>query len=175
MESTAKELEENIGRLKIYFFFQKPTHVYRLDSCPWGLGGYSHEGWAWRFYIPDRLQFRASNNVLEYIAAVITPWIDIIAGRLRRGNCALLMTDSSTFEGWLKKSNFTELTDDPIQATMKLEVCKSQLMCIMKNGIKDYSQWCPGKDNDVSDALSQDDNWEDEEITHILKTFVPSQ
>ena len=29
--------------------FQRPTHVYRLDSCPAGLGGYSHKGFAWRF------------------------------------------------------------------------------------------------------------------------------
>ena len=27
--------------------FRKPTHIYRSDSCPHGLGGYSHKGWAW--------------------------------------------------------------------------------------------------------------------------------
>ena len=26
---------------------RKPTHIYRSDSCPHRLGGYSHEGWAW--------------------------------------------------------------------------------------------------------------------------------
>ncbi len=26
--------------------FRRPTHIYRLDSCPAGLGGYSNEGWA---------------------------------------------------------------------------------------------------------------------------------
>ena len=31
--------------------FRKPTHVYRLDSCPYGLRGYSDEGFAWRFEI----------------------------------------------------------------------------------------------------------------------------
>ena len=83
------------------------------------------------------------------------------------------MTDSSTSEGWLKKSNFTELTDDPIQATVRLEVCRSQAMRMMKNGIKDYSQWFPGKENGVSDALSRDDDREDDELTHILKTLFP--
>jgi hypothetical protein len=81
---------------------QKPTHVYRSDSCPAGLGGYSHEGFVWRFEIPSHLQFRASNNLLEHLAAVITPWVDIIAGRLRKGDCALSMTDSTTSEGWLR-------------------------------------------------------------------------
>jgi hypothetical protein len=28
--------------------YQCPTHVYRLDSCPAGLGGYSNKGFAWR-------------------------------------------------------------------------------------------------------------------------------
>ena len=32
--------------------FRKPTHVYRSDSCPFGLGGYSDEGFAWHFEIP---------------------------------------------------------------------------------------------------------------------------
>jgi len=25
--------------------YRKPTHIYRLDACPAGLGGYSHEGY----------------------------------------------------------------------------------------------------------------------------------
>jgi hypothetical protein len=76
--------------------FCKPTHVYRSDSCPFALGGYSDKGFAWHFEIPEELCFRASNNLLEYIASIITPWVDMVAGRLNRGNCALLMTDSST-------------------------------------------------------------------------------
>ena len=32
--------------------FRKPAHVYRSDSCPFGLGGYSDEGFAWCFEIP---------------------------------------------------------------------------------------------------------------------------
>ena len=78
--------------------FWQPTHVYRSDSCPAGLGGYSHKGFAWRFYLPDELKFRASNNLLEHLAAIITPWIDIIAGRLKKGDFTLSMTDSTTSE-----------------------------------------------------------------------------
>jgi len=62
--------------------FRKPTHVYRSDSCPFGLGGYSDQGFAWRFEIHEELRFRASNNLLEYIASIITPWVDMLAGRL---------------------------------------------------------------------------------------------
>jgi hypothetical protein len=62
--------------------FRSPDRIYYSDSCPAGLGGYSDEGYAWRFKVPDKLRFRASNNLLEFLAAVITSWIDIIGGRL---------------------------------------------------------------------------------------------
>ncbi len=45
--------------------FRRPTYVYWFDSCPFGLGGYSDEGFAWWFKIPEDLRFRASNNLLE--------------------------------------------------------------------------------------------------------------
>ena len=107
--------------------FQRPTHVYRSDSCPAGLGGYSHERPAWRYYLPTELQFRASNNLLEHIAAIITPWVDILAGRLSTGDCALSMTDSTTSEGWLRKTNFLE-DDDLVQAGVRIQVAREHAM-----------------------------------------------
>ena len=79
--------------------YRKPTHVYCSDSCPRGLGGYSHTGYAWRIYLPPHLQFIASNNLLKHLVSIITPWIDMLAGRLGPGDCSLFMTDSSTSEG----------------------------------------------------------------------------
>jgi hypothetical protein len=67
--------------------------------------------------IQPQRKFHTSNNLLEHLAAIIMPWIDIIAGRLKKGNCALSMTDSTTSEGWLRKSNFIKDGEDPIQAT----------------------------------------------------------
>jgi hypothetical protein len=71
-----------------------PTHVYHSDLCPASLGGYSNKGFAWRYSIPQSLQFQASNNLLKFLAAIITPWIDIVANCLQSGDCTLLMTDS---------------------------------------------------------------------------------
>ena len=62
--------------------FRRPTHVYRSDSCPFGLRGYSDKGFVWGFELPEELRFRASNNLLEYIASIISPWINMLAGRL---------------------------------------------------------------------------------------------
>ena len=58
--------------------FRLPDHIYYSDSCPAGLRGYSDQGNTWRFKLPDKLQFHASNNLLEFLAAIITPWINII-------------------------------------------------------------------------------------------------
>ena len=75
------------------------NNVYRNYARPFGLGGFSHRGHACRFYLPDHLRFRASNNLLEHIASIISIWVDILAGRLHRDDCTLLMTDSSTLAG----------------------------------------------------------------------------
>ncbi len=56
--------------------------------------------------------------------AIITPWVDIIAGRLSNSNCALLMTNNTTSKGWLKKTNFIKDREDPIQATIRIEVAR---------------------------------------------------
>ena len=90
--------EEHIGVDMNLLVYRKPTKVYISDSCPAGLGEYSSDGFAWRFYIPLWLKFRSSNNLLEHLATVITPWINIVAKRLRPGYCSLSMIDSSTSE-----------------------------------------------------------------------------
>ena len=152
-----------------------PTHVYYSDSCPAGLGGYSKDGLAWRFYIPPDLRFRASNNLLEFIAAIITPWIDIIAGRLNSGDCSLSMTDSTTAEGWMHKTNFRESDEDQEQIDVRIEAARKFAMEFTEHGIRSYSQWFPGKENIVADALSRDDDRSNEELTSILYRFAPHQ
>ena len=85
------------------------------------------------------------------------------------------MTGSSTSEGWLKFSNFSELGEDPIQAEVRIEVCRSDAKRKLEFEVKDYSQWFPGAHNDVADALSRDDDRSDEDLINLLKTFCLSQ
>jgi hypothetical protein len=155
--------------------FQRPTHVYRSDSCPAGSGGCSHKGFAWRFYLPDDLKFCALNNLLKHLAATITPWIDIFTGRLKEGDRVLLMTNSTTSEGWLPKSNFIKDGEDPIQAIIQLKVACLHMTHYLLNEIREYSQWFRGADNNVPDALSQDNDRTDDELTQILHSHCPSQ
>ena len=46
--------------------FRWPTHNYRSDACPAGLGGCSHKGFAWHWYLPKELRFRALINLRLY-------------------------------------------------------------------------------------------------------------
>ena len=161
---------------------QMPLRVYRSDSCPHGLGGYSSKGRAWRYYLPKELLFRASNNLLEHIASIITVWIDILEGELEIESCILSMTDSSTSEGWARKSNFEtdpENVDcpdfNPVEAEVRMEVCRHFAELCIESKIRHYPQWFPGPKNNVSDSLSRDDDRTDEELTHLLYLHFPEQ
>jgi hypothetical protein len=137
----------------ILLTFLLPNRVYYSDSCPAGLRGYSNQGHTWHFKVPDDLQFRASNNLLEFLAAIITPWINIIGGHLSPGDCALSMTDSMTAEGWMKKSNFVKPNNNPIQAMACDDAARKYASIFMNLDVKGYSQWFAGKSNNVADAL----------------------
>ncbi len=58
------------------------------------------------------------------------------------------MTDSSTSAGWLRKTNFREFTGvdaDPVQAFVRIETARHHAMLFLYAGIKEYSQWFPGR------------------------------
>ncbi len=153
----------------------KGSNIYRSNSCSAGLGGYSHKGFTGQYYLAKNLKFWASNNLLEHLAAIITPCVNILTGWLKDGGCALSMTDNTTSEGWLKKTNFIEDGEEPIQATIWLEVAHHHATNYLLGGIQEYSQWFRGTDNNVADALSRDNDRSDDELTNILRTHCHSQ
>jgi hypothetical protein len=64
------------------------------------------------------------------------------------------MTDSSTAEGWMRKTNFIEMGDNAIQAATRVNAAQYHARIFMDGNIKGYSQWFRGKQNNVADALS---------------------
>jgi hypothetical protein len=105
---------------------------------------------------------------------VITPWVDIIAGRLQKGDGALSMTDSTTSEGWLRKTNFRE-ENDQIQSSTRIQIARDHARWYMDHEIKDYSQWFPGTKNNVADSLSRDFHLTDDKLISYLRHYFPSQ
>jgi hypothetical protein len=134
--------------------FRSPDRIIYSDSCPAGLGSYSNQGFAWRFKIPEDLFFCTSNNLLKFFMVIIMPWIDIIGGCLSPGDYALLMTDSTTAEGWMKKSNFSKAGNNPIQALACVDAAKKYAQVFLDADMKGYSHWFAGKRNNAADALS---------------------
>ena len=114
--------------------------------------------------------------MLEHLAAVISPWIDLLEGRLPPLPCILSLTDSTTAAGWLRKSNFQESEkESPEMTKAKLEISRGHASRLMNNKCIDYSQWFPGKDNNVADALSRDNHLSDDELTSLLFSQIPEQ
>jgi hypothetical protein len=153
--------------------FCQPTNIYQLDSCPFGLKGYSDEGFAWHFKMTEDLFFWASK---EYIASMISPYM--LAGHLKRGDCALSMTDSSTSAGWLCKTNFREFIGenvDLVQSRVCIDIAHHHATLFLEAGIKEYSQWFPGWENNAVNALLHDFDCSDNELTKILCESCPSQ
>jgi hypothetical protein len=65
------------------------------------------------------------------------------------------MTSSTTAEGWLCKTNFSKLGNDPIQATVRLELARMHATHYVTLGIREYSQWFPDEANVVDSSLSR--------------------
>ncbi len=66
------------------------------------------------------------------------------------------MTDSPTSAGWLRKTNFREFTGvnaNPVQAFIRIETALHHATLFLNAGIEEYSQWFPGRENNVANAL----------------------
>ena len=156
--------------------YRKPTHIYRADACPFGLGGYSAKGKAWRWQIPTNLQFRASINMLEHMAALIGPWIDILSNDIEELSCILSMTDNTSAAGWLRKSNFQESARESVAMTRaKLTLARDHAKRMLNCKCVNYSQWFPGDDNDVADSLSRDFHLSNSDLTSLFLSKLPNQ
>ena len=81
------------------------------------------------------------------------------------------MTDSIISEGWSNKINFSELNEDAVGALTEIKVARKHAMNLLDIGVKDYSQWFPGSENQVVDALSQDDDRSEKELIHFLNVL----
>ena len=112
------------------------------------------------------------------MALIITPWVDMLAGHLNRGDCALSMTGSLTSTGWLRNTNLREIIGedaDAVQATVHIKTVCLRATLFFNAGINEYSQWFPGWENNVTDALSRDFDCSDNELTQIIRYTCPSQ
>jgi hypothetical protein len=74
--------------------------------------------------------------------------------------------DNSSALGWIHKSNFKPETE-PDQAT-HLAMARYITLLLADIGVIQSSQWLPGMDNGVADALSRQHDKSDMELTETI-------
>jgi len=152
--------------------FRSPNIFYRSDASEFGIGGYNLvSGLAWRHELPVELRLRTSLNSLEFLACVITIWIDIINNNISPEDCILSQSDSTSATGWLRKSNFSDSEDSIAQMITARHL--ASLILNSKSCL--YSQWFKGGENQVADSLSRDFHLSDSVLSEFLVSSIPHQ
>lgn len=136
--------------------YRQPTVEYLSDACEHGIGGSSSAGKAWRWALPQDIEGRFTLNFLECVAAIIGPWMDHLQGELQPLSCILSGTDSTTAEGWLRKTNFSASSDTKEEIAVKLAAARQLATVLIDSKSMLYSQWFQGKLNIEADSLSRD-------------------
>ena len=124
---------------------------------------------AWQWEIPWDLCLCASLNALEFLASYITIYMDIHVGATPTDSCILSQGNSTSALGWLHKSNF----DDAEPLHLSLAWAMANL--IMDHNSCLYSQWFPGNENNLTNALSCDTHLDDDALLTLLLSHVPKQ
>jgi hypothetical protein len=154
---------------------RKPSQLLFSDSCPFGLGGMTWQGRAWRLRIPKSsilFGHHEANNVLEYLAMVITIWLCLLHCKEEalEQECILALGDNTSAVGWLFKTTGVHQDSfyyDPVRMVSRkvAELMLGTSHCL-------YSQHIRGAQNTVADMLSFEGR--DREEPHPLTEDCPS-
>ena len=89
---------------------RNPTRWGFSDSCPQGLGGYTHNGRAWRLAVdPNSLIYQndSTNNVLEFLGLAITLWLSLeeCSELGLKDEVILILSDNTSAIAWFFKTS----------------------------------------------------------------------
>lgn len=133
-----------------------PTRIAFSDSCPRGLGGYTHGGRAWRLAVNPELAAYGqdiSNNLLEFLAMAINLWLSLIEcdDLGLKDELILILGDNTSAIAWLFKSSIHE---DSVYKEAVVFIARKVAELML--GSKQFmaSQHIEGKFNLIADWLS---------------------
>jgi hypothetical protein len=168
---------------------RRPSQVGISDSCPFGMGGFTWSGRAWRLRIPPSSTIYGvseSNNVLEFLAMAVTIWLVLLdcAAQGLIDECILSLGDNTSAIGWIFRSTRLK-PESPYYEPVQIIARKIALL-ITESKQCLCSQHLKGSSNFIADWLSftdqiRDDkpnpvafdNPDDELLTHRLHSSVP--
>ena len=143
----------------------KPSTITYSDACEWGLGGFTSQGHAWRYKLPTHLQHRASINLLEFMAAIITIQLSLDYDTPTSQHPHILaFTDNSSALGWMYHSTF-----DPVKFPNHDATARYLANLLLKAQASLHPEHVPGTHNEIADCLSRDFQLNDSHLICLLQ------
>ena len=163
----------SIGTRIDHITFSIPLSFAISDACPYGMGGFTSEGIAWRWQLPTELLGKLSINLLEFIAAIVTIYMSLKILKINeseKGIKLLSFTDSSSALGWLHHSTF-----NPVENPLHDKSARFLAHMMIDNNSSLYSQHIKGSQNQIADSLSRDFHWDNITLITHLRSVYDSQ
>ena len=134
-----------------------PTKLSITDSCPFGMGGFSWTGRAWRVRIPPESPLygrHQANNILEFLALAVGLWLLVkeSADDNTTEECLMALADNTSAVGWVFRSSRLSSESwyhEPVQL-----VARKVAMVMISSGNCLCTQHLTGSLNTVADYLS---------------------
>ena len=159
---------------------RNPTILSISDSCPYGLGGFTSGGRAWRLKV-SKSSFiygkSIANNILEFLAMAITLWLALIEceEQGKTDELILALGDNTSAIGWIFKTG--KLTKDSQYYTAANFIARKIANLLTKSKNFLVTQHIPGEENEVSDWMSfegDDRSNEMKPVSHPIAYDRPS-
>jgi hypothetical protein len=166
---------------------RQPSRVCWSDACPFGLGGYSLSGRAWRIQIPPSSPLFGHpkvNNLLEFLGMAINVWLECEDATLDH-ECILALGDNTSAIGWLFASS--KFPSSSAAHKAHLMVARQLATVVIATDHCLASQHLKGELNTIADLLSYSgtsrgkphplafDGPSDSELTLRFHQFLPAQ
>ena len=134
-----------------------PTRIAWSDSCPFGLGGYTLKGTAWRIRVPRDCPFYGDdtvNNVLEFLGMAVSVLLLIKEARddNERHPCLLVLGDNTSAISWIFRSGRVARTSKYYRAVKM--IARHIAHVTLSASAQVCSQHLAGTTNTVADLLS---------------------
>jgi hypothetical protein len=136
---------------------RQPSQIGLSDSCPFGMGGFTWTGRAWRLRIPEACLLHGvseANNILEFLAMAVTIWL-VLSECRRLGlqeESILSLGDNTSAIGWIFRSSRLD-PSSPYYKPVQL-VARKIAELLMNSSQSLCAQHIKGASNFVPDWLS---------------------
>ena len=134
---------------------QNPTRMGFSDSCPLGLGGFTHGGRGWRLKLNPALVAHGkgiSNNALEFLGMAIMLWLSLIECEEMGlvNELLLILGDYTSAISWIIRSS---LPESLVYSPVVLFIARKIASIVIKSQNFIVPRHLPGSLNSIADWL----------------------